>query len=97
MLQASVDGILPYSIEAEIRLAAGATVRCWVEAGGQVFESEEIVGEGWIGDRHPLSAFGNVILEPADHAFTARCTTSDGATWSQSGTAAESEFLSYGS
>lgn len=97
MLQASVDGILPFSIEAEIRLVAGATVRCWVEAGGQVFESEEIVGEGWIGDRHPLSAFGDVVLAPADYAFTAHCTTSDGVAWSQSGTAVESEFLSYGS
>jgi hypothetical protein len=95
MLQASHTGALPYSIEAEVRLAPGATLRCWVEEGGGVFESSEVVGEGWIGDRHPMSAFGKVTLDPADFPFTAYCATSDGVTWSQSGTAYHDEFVGF--
>jgi len=95
MLQASHDGKLPYSITAQVRLAPEATLRCWVEIAGTVFESDEMVLSSWIGDRHPLTAIGAVIMDPADYPFTAFCTTSDGATWSQSGTAYHDEFVGF--
>jgi hypothetical protein len=80
-------------IQGVIHLMPGATVRCWVEAGGHVFEADENVGEGWIGDGHPLVAFADLILDPAEYQFNAHCTTSDGAAWSQSGTAHYDEFI----
>jgi hypothetical protein len=55
------------------------------------------IGEGWIGNRHPLSAFGDVYLEPADYPYTMSCTASDGGSTSVSGTAYEAEFEGFDS
>jgi hypothetical protein len=92
----SEEGHLPVILQGEVRLAEGASVQCSTAMGGQTWAMVVDVGEGWIGDRHPLFVRVTVVLEPADYPYTTTCTTSDGVTWSGSGTAVESEFLSYG-
>lgn len=91
----SETGVLPTYIEGEVKLADGATVTCVTVMGGQTWPMDAYVGEGWIGDHHPLSVFGNVHLDPADYPWTMTCTSSDGASWTGSGTATEDEFIGY--
>ena len=84
-------------VQGDIRLAAGATVSCSTTMGGSTWpEVSSYVGEEWVGDYHVFMVTMDIYLEPADYSYTTTCTTSDGVSWSGSGTATQDLFIGVG-
>ncbi len=91
-------GPIGVHLQGEIRLAPGATVSCTTTMGGTVWpEDSPYIGEPWIGNFHPYVVwFDNIDLTPGEYPYTTTCTTSDGVSWTGSGTAHQEQFIGYG-
>jgi hypothetical protein len=59
-------------------------------------QATSYIGQEWVGNFHVLMITFDINLEPADYSFTTTCTTSDGVTWSGSGTATQAVFIGVG-
>ncbi len=83
-------GTRTFSIEGDVRLAAGATMSCAVTMGGTTWPlTGDYIGAEWVGDFHVFLRWVDITLTPGEYPYTATCTSSDGASWSGSGVADE--------